>query len=236
MGSLTRLKVVSALLILASLLTSKAAVVDFEVTGRTCGGPSNSVTESFLLTLSNPADIQQAREMITNAASSKAPVFSVEAGSDGINRNFSDATKTLWSWHAIRFWGFTDALPPENWPCSPSQLETNWDEWFAMSKGVVGFLNYAVVAEFGPALELSVQTNSPSEGITIAWPDVSTNVAYTVQGTNVVYTLQFTDSLTATNWTSVPGGNWPLRTNQWTDPAPAAVTRFYRVKTEVSGP
>jgi hypothetical protein len=51
-------------------------------------------------------------------------------------------------------------------------------------------------------------------------------------GTNYVYTLEFKPSLTATNWTPVPGATWPARTNQFVLPNPPAAPSFYRVKAQ----
>ena len=88
----------------------------------------------------------------------------------------------------------------------------------------------AVVAEFGPALELTLKSLSPIQELTFEWPDVSTNAVYTVVGTNIVYALEYVDSLNLNNWAAVPGANWPLRTNQWTVPISAGPARYYRVR------
>ena len=225
MKRVIRLQIYSILFTVACLAQARAAVIDFMV-----AGPSGSSNESFVLPLSNPTDIEQARKMMTNPPSSKWLVVSVIAGKDGVNRNFSDPAKSPWSWRVTGFWGLSSAIPPENSPDRPSALEADPEFWLSVSGGAVGFFDYTVVAEFGPALELTLKSLSPIQELTFEWPDVSTNAVYTVVGTNIVYTLEYVDSLNLNNWAAVPGANWPLRTNQWTVPISAGPARYYRVR------
>jgi hypothetical protein len=70
---------------------------------------------------------------------------------------------------------------------------------------------------------LCMNVSANAQGLTFTWAD---------RGTNYVYTLEFTPSLTATNWTPVPGPTWPARTNQFALPNPPAVPSFYRVRAQ----
>jgi hypothetical protein len=70
---------------------------------------------------------------------------------------------------------------------------------------------------------LCMDVSANAQGLTFTWADL---------GTNYVYTLEFKPSLTATNWTPVPGSAWPSSTNQFTLPNPPAVPSFYRVKAQ----
>jgi len=186
-----------------------------------------------VLPLSNPSDIQLARDLIANGGSTNQEflVVSVAMVNCGINRNFEDPNKPLWSWHVSHFWNFTEAVPPEI-SASPSDVENNFARYESL--GAAAFGNYTLVAEFGPELELVIRTNFPAQAITFEWTDVSSNAVYTVQGTNIVYTLEQKDSLNSTNWVPVPGGNWPMKTNQWSISAASQPSVFYRVKAEAA--
>src|SRR4030095_9070494 len=66
---------------------------------------------------------------------------------------------------------------------------------------------------------LCLDVSANTQSLTFTWADL---------GTNYVYTLEFETSLTATNWTAVPGTTWPARTNQFILSNPPATPNFYR--------
>jgi hypothetical protein len=72
---------------------------------------------------------------------------------------------------------------------------------------------------------LCMDVNANGQTLAFTWADL---------GTNYVYTLEFKPSLTATNWTPVPGTTWPARTNQFILPNPPAVPSFYRVRAQLA--
>ena len=70
---------------------------------------------------------------------------------------------------------------------------------------------------------LCMDVSANAQALTFTWADL---------GTNYVYRLEFKPSLTATNWTPVPGTTWPARTNQFTLSTPPAAPSFYRVRAQ----
>jgi hypothetical protein len=70
---------------------------------------------------------------------------------------------------------------------------------------------------------LCMDVSANAQSLNLTWADL---------GTNYVYTLEFKPSLTATNWTAVPGTTWPARTNQFILSNPAAAPNFYRVRAQ----
>src|SRR6266545_779425 len=48
--------------------------------------------------------------------------------------------------------------------------------------------------------------------------------------TNYVYTLEGNEALASTNWLSLPGVSWPLKTNHWTLALTNTPVPFYRVR------
>jgi hypothetical protein len=135
---------------------------------------------------------------------------------------------------------------------------STWEEALTNTSGFVGhstiFTNYTFVWRPPPdALLPATITNGhsftmypfpqachlvPFVGSRPLCMDVSANAqslsfTWAGLGTNYVYTLEFKPSLTATNWTPVPGATWPARTNQFILPNPPAVSSFYRVRAQV---
>jgi hypothetical protein len=70
---------------------------------------------------------------------------------------------------------------------------------------------------------LCMDVRANAQSLSFTWADL---------GTNYVYTLEFKPSLTATNWTPVPGTAWPARTNQFVLPSPPGTPSFYRVRAQ----
>jgi hypothetical protein len=184
--------------------------------------------DSYVLPLARPADIAHARALILNGPirtnGSTQPLVStrIASGNDGINRNYVVAGCREWSYHVTQFLGFGDILAGV-FDDSPTTVEQDVESWIANHDGVMAFYNYTVVKELGPEpICLTVQTNSM--GLQLRWQGVSINY---------LYTLQNNPSLASSNWTPVPGGPWPSKTNQWTVPLPAISNRLYRVKADL---
>ena len=67
--------------------------------------------DSFLLPLSNPEDIADARALVENGPSGRVgsiPVLAITAGPDGLNRDVLANGEPLWDWHVSGFVGFAD--------------------------------------------------------------------------------------------------------------------------------
>lgn len=110
--------------------------------------------DSFLLPLTDPADIARAREL----AASPHPqpptivVAQIAAGSsDGqlVNRDLLQGGKP-WSWHVSRFVGFADMTIEilDGWP---GYVESNLGEWQRITGGSIGFWSYTVRREVSAA-------------------------------------------------------------------------------------
>jgi hypothetical protein len=105
--------------------------------------------DSFLLPLSNAADIAHARELIQAGPeqAGETIVFAdIAAGADGINRDLLAADQHLWSWHVTQFTGFGDFGIEllDGWP---SFVEQDVTGWIKNTNGKIGFWNYTVVSE-----------------------------------------------------------------------------------------
>jgi hypothetical protein len=105
--------------------------------------------DSFLLPLSDPADIAHARDLISLGPelSGQTIVFAdIAAGTDGINRDLLAADQHLWSWHVTQFNGFGDTGIEllDGWPSFVQQDVTGWIQ---NTGGKIGFWNYTVVSE-----------------------------------------------------------------------------------------
>jgi hypothetical protein len=100
MNSSPRIILIAALL-LSSVLASRAETVRFLMSGP--GSLSGAaVTESYVIAVSDPAFIQQARTYLAGYTGGPylVPHVKIAAGADEVNRNFSEPGHPAWSWHA----------------------------------------------------------------------------------------------------------------------------------------
>ena len=110
--------------------------------------------DSYVLPLSDPQDIAYARGLIGTGPPigfSRIVVADIEAGSDGINRDFRAPGAPLWSWHVIEFIGFADYTAEILDGC-PTYIEQEYKEKPPGTRGSIGFWSYTVVAELDPSL------------------------------------------------------------------------------------
>jgi hypothetical protein len=115
--------------------------------------------DSYILPLTKPADILQARQLIANHESKiiAAEISKDPADPYPVNRDLTQPQPRPWSWHVTEFLGFAD-MGIEILDGWPTYVEDHYDEWVATTKGPngkgrIGFWNYTVVREIG-ALEL----------------------------------------------------------------------------------
>ncbi len=185
--------------------------------------------DSYVLPLSKEEDIDHARYLISryglgySVGDRMIVVANVVAATNDINRNFVDPKLPKWSWQVSDFLQFQD-YTIEIMDGSPGQLEP-----FDGSSGgqtTIGFWNYTVVRELGTTpLYLSIVPGG--QNLQFYWSGL---------GTNYVYSLEGKEALASTNWLSLPGASWPLKTNHWTLALTNTPVPFYRVRAEQSNP
>ena len=110
--------------------------------------------DSYVLALSNAADIAHARDIIGNKPGITAFIVVakiVRSNPDGLNRNYVREGLPVWSWRVDEFLGFADITPEilDGWP---TWVEEDPGQW--PSGSTIGFWGYTVVAELGTDLEV----------------------------------------------------------------------------------
>ena|SRR6266568_2546988 len=187
------------------------------------------VDDSYVLPLSKQEDIDHARYLISLGrsvflGSHKALVVAkIGPGKDGTNRNYVDPKFTEWSWHVVEFREFGD-YTAEILDGSPTDVENdpNWYLGNDGRQGLIGFWAYTFVRELGP-VPLYMSIVPERQNLQFYWSGL---------GTNYLYTLECKEALASTNWLTLPGGSWPLKTNHWSLSLTNPAAQFYRVKAE----
>lgn len=107
-------------------------------------------TESYVLGLMDPLDIDHARELIRFGAAAGQPIVvaQVACGGDGINRDPLSPTKHPWNWHVSAFESFADSTI-EIFDGRPSDLQRDCDGWLSNTGGRIGFWSFTIVDELG---------------------------------------------------------------------------------------
>ena len=111
--------------------------------------PFCSHCDSFVLPLSDPADIADARTLINEGPGGSVgsiPVMQLAVGSDGENRDVLAIGEPLWSWHVTAFSGFADFTIElcDGWP---GLIEQDPEAFLANTGGQFCPWGYTVVAE-----------------------------------------------------------------------------------------
>lgn len=109
--------------------------------------------DSFVLPLSDPADIAHAKALIRNPDRAGAPIVVAkiaEGSSDGAytNRDLLGGGAP-WSWHVSEFLDFSD-FTIEIYDGWPGYVEDNYDEYVSNTNGIIGFWSYTIVREVAP--------------------------------------------------------------------------------------
>ena len=109
--------------------------------------------DSYVLPLSDLADIAHAEALIDDPESAGEPIVLAkiaEGGSDGayVNRDLT-GSGAAWSWRITEFVGFAD-FTIEIYDGWPTYVEDNYDDFVSTTDGMVGFWNYTIVREVAP--------------------------------------------------------------------------------------
>lgn len=105
--------------------------------------------DSFLLPLTDPSDIADARSLVDNGPGGSVgsiPVVEITAGSDGLNRDSLAGGEPLWGWHVSGFFGFADFTIElcDGWP---GFIEDDPAAFLANTSGQFCPWSYSVTAE-----------------------------------------------------------------------------------------
>ena len=117
--------------------------------------------DSYVVPIDSSADIAHARDLITRGGDAGATIVnaSIEAGADGINRDYLKPGKPQWNWHVSHFDGFADFSIEilDGWP---GEVERDVPGWINNTNGRIAFWNYTVTRELG-APPVAVPLPSP---------------------------------------------------------------------------
>lgn len=103
--------------------------------------------DSYVLPLSDPAQIAHARALIDGTATdAKIVTARIAEGANGVNRDYRAVGTPAWSWHVTEFVGFADNTIEvlDGWP---SDVERDVPGWLGNTNSMVGFWSYTVVEE-----------------------------------------------------------------------------------------
>jgi hypothetical protein len=136
-------------LALICVLTAAAARAAADTVWFEVGASDPAFPESFLLPLSDPGHIAQARARLAGGAGSgvgSIAVALIRAGGDGLNRNRRAARQPLWSWHVSEFLGFADSAIEicDGWP---GFIEQDPEAFIANTNGTICLWGYSVTGE-----------------------------------------------------------------------------------------
>jgi PKD repeat protein len=129
--------------------------------------------ESYVIPLSDPADIAHARDLITYGPGVGNAIVAakIAKGANGINRNYLDPYHTPWSWHVSDFLDFYD-MAMEICDGGPSFVENDLDYWVD-TVGQICFWRFTIVAELGDLSvprDLTVVDDGNGEGTVTSSP------------------------------------------------------------------
>jgi hypothetical protein len=183
--------------------------------------------DSFVLPLSRPEDVREARRLLKEVSpmDQPFPVVKIAVGADGINRDHLAVGAPQWSWHVTEFLGFPSIVVPEyEYFGTPTLIEENLEKYKVL--GEAGFVSHAIVAELRPPFKISVRVTA--EGVVISWP---------WRGQLYVYTVECASTLSPADWAPVAGTAWPIAETTWVDKTPlSSGPRFYRIRSKLKLP
>jgi hypothetical protein len=107
--------------------------------------PRDSLSESFIVKISDPEMVKRARELVANPALEKMLFAKIEKGDQGFNRNWSKKDKSFWSWSATEVTNFAD-LGSTACNGAPQIVEDRLESW-VKDPGRICFWNYRIKKE-----------------------------------------------------------------------------------------
>lgn len=105
--------------------------------------------DSFIVGLSQSADIAHARALIDDPAGATILLCAIEPGAGNPPNTDVLGTGEPWSWHVSAFEEFAE-LTIEILDGWPSFVEEDLDAWIANTNGKIGFWSYTVTRELTP--------------------------------------------------------------------------------------
>jgi hypothetical protein len=184
------------------------------------------LNDSFVLPLSKPEDVREARRLLREVppTAQRVLVVNIVAGADGINRDHLAVGAPQWSWHVTEFISFTDYVPGLEHSPTPVLIEENLEKY--KGTGVALFTMYGIIAELRPPFKVSVRF--APEGVVLSWP---------WRGQLYVYTVECASTLSPADWAPVAGTAWPIAETTWVDKTPlSSGPRFYRIRFKLKLP
>lgn len=111
-------------------------------------GSRYSNNDNFIVKISNPNMVEQARDLILHPEKEKMLFARIQKDHQGFNRNWSKTEKSMWSWSTTEVTGFGE-LGSISCNGTPQQLEDRVDFW-VQDVGQICFWNYRVKKELTP--------------------------------------------------------------------------------------
>jgi hypothetical protein len=165
------------------------------------GGPFEGPTNSFLLPLTNQADITKARKIVAARSTGWFPgVYDpkpgvwIQTGSDGTNRDVLAPGQPLWSWHVAGLQMWYSAQLFESPYSYPFQVERDVIAGTFQAGAPVSFLECGLIAELNPPFILYVENIQYPQG----GPEHIFYWTYT--DTNKVFNVEWTTTLSPPAW------------------------------------
>lgn len=119
-------------------------------------GPRDNNGDQFVIQITDPKMIAQARQQIANPNLEKIIFAKIQKGSSGFNRNWNKLEKSFWSWSTSEVTNIADIGSTE---CNgiPQAVEDRVDSW-VNNPGRICFWSYRIKKELTPDEVASGQT------------------------------------------------------------------------------
>jgi len=113
------------------------------------GSRDNSVSDQFIVRITDAAMIAKARQQIADPSLEKIIFATVQKGHGGFNRNWSKKDKSFWSWSATEVTNIADL---GSTACNgfPQAVEDRMDSWLK-NPGQICFWSYRIKKELNPS-------------------------------------------------------------------------------------
>ncbi|HLP48821.1 MAG TPA: hypothetical protein VK469_22970 [Candidatus Kapabacteria bacterium] len=102
--------------------------------------------DSYILPLTNPADIAIADKIINGTSPAKIVMADIDYGTEKgeyKNKDLVNPSKRKWSWHVSKFRGFASTVT-SNLNSWPTYVEEHLNQWMKNTGGKIGFATYTI--------------------------------------------------------------------------------------------